>query len=44
MTQRQSVPESSNEERRARRIWRGMGRVLGKAREHLNEVWIASGY
>ena len=35
MTQRQSVPESSNEERRARRIWRGMGRVLGKAREHL---------
>ena len=35
MTQRQSVPESSNEERRARRIWRGMGRVLGKAREYL---------
>src|SRR6516165_4176877 len=29
MTQRQPVPESSN------RIWRGMGRVLGKAREYL---------
>ena len=29
MTQRQPVPESSN------RIWRGMGHVLGKAREYL---------
>jgi len=35
MTQRQPVPESSNEERRAKRISRVMGRVLGKAREYL---------
>src|SRR5215475_4048043 len=35
MTQPQPIPESPNEERRARRIRRGMGRVLGKAREYL---------
>ena len=36
MTQRQPIPESPNGERRAGRIWRVMGHVLGKAREYLH--------
>src|SRR5215510_5340403 len=35
MTQPQPIPESPNEEHRARRIRRVLGRVLGKAREYL---------
>jgi|SRR5215470_5469178 len=35
MTQSQLPPGSPDEERRARRIWRVMSRVLGKAREYL---------
>src|SRR5215831_7512464 len=35
MTQPQPIPESPNEERRAGRLSRVVGRVLGKARQHL---------
>ena len=35
MTQPQPIPELPNEEHRARRIWRVMGRMLGKARKLL---------
>ena len=35
MTQPQPIPDSPNEERRAARISRVMGRALGKAREYL---------